>query len=98
MKPLRSCQVVIFDTRGKQRLVRVTVPFWFARHFARHDGKFQWLGELTFLDDTEFDPETIPLSLAQIENHGAGLIVDCRHCEWWMVHGMGGIVALVRER
>ncbi len=86
VKPLHSFKVVIFDTRGKQRLVSITVPFWFARHFARHAGKFQWLGELTFLDDTEFDPETIHLSLAQIEDHGAGLIVDYRHASggWFM--------------
>jgi len=37
------------------------------------------LGELTFLDDTEFDPEPIQLSLAQVERHGPGLVVDYRH-------------------
>jgi hypothetical protein len=86
MKPLHWFKVVIFDTRGRPRLVRITVPFWFARHFARHDGKFRWLGELTFLDDTEFDPEAIQLSLAQIEGYGAGLIVDYRHASggWFM--------------
>jgi hypothetical protein len=32
-----------------------------------------------FLDDTEFDPEFIQLSLAQVERHGPGLMVDYRH-------------------
>ena len=40
---------------------------------------FRWLGQLTFLDDTEFDPEPIQLSLAQVERHGPGLVVDYRH-------------------
>jgi hypothetical protein len=75
---LKSFHTVIFDTRGGQRLIHTTVPFWFARRYARHNGQFQWLGELTFLDDTEFDPETIQLSLDQIERHGPGLIVDYR--------------------
>src|SRR5215813_9041945 len=78
--PVRSFHTVIFDTRGEQRLIHITAPFWFARRFARHNtGQFQWLGELTFLDDTEFDPEMIQLSLDQIERHGPGLIVDYRH-------------------
>ena len=37
------------------------------------------LRQLTFLDDTEFDPEAIRLSLDRIERHGPGLIVDYRH-------------------
>jgi hypothetical protein len=75
--PLRSFHTVVFDTRGGQRLVRITVPYRFGRLFRR--GGFRWLGELTFLDDTEFDPEPIQLSLAQIERHGPGLMVDYRH-------------------
>jgi hypothetical protein len=55
--PLRSFDTVVFDTRGGQRLVRIDVPYWFARRFAGRDGEFRWLGQLTFLDDTEFDPE-----------------------------------------
>ena len=54
--PLRSFDTIIFDTRGDQRIVRITVPYRFARLFGRGAG-FRWLGELTFLDDTEFDPE-----------------------------------------
>jgi hypothetical protein len=78
-KPLHVFHTVIFDTRGGERLVRITAPYWFARAFARHDGEFRWLGELTFLDDTEFDPEEIRLSLREIERHGPGLIADYRH-------------------
>jgi hypothetical protein len=74
--PLRAFHTVIFDTRGDERLVRITVPYWFGRRFARHEGKFIWLGELSFLDDTEFDPEEIQLSLDEIERHGPGLLVD----------------------
>jgi hypothetical protein len=76
--PLHSFNTIIFDTRGGERLVRITVPYRFARLFGRGRG-FRWLGELTFLDDTEFDPEPIQLSLAQVERHGPGLMVDYRH-------------------
>ena len=75
--PLRSFNTIIFDTRGGDRIVRIRVPYRFARLFGR--GGFRWLGELTFLDDTEFDPEPIQLSLAQVERHGPGLVVDYRH-------------------
>lgn len=78
-RPLHTFHTVVFDTRGEQRLVHITVPYWFARRFARHAGEFQWLGELTFLDDTEFDPDAIRLSLDEIEAHGPGLIVYHRH-------------------
>jgi hypothetical protein len=77
--PLRSFHTVIFDTRGGERLVRIDVPYWFARRFAGRDGGFKWLGQLTFLDDTEFDPEAIRLSVDQLERRGPGLIVDYRH-------------------
>lgn len=77
--PLRSFHTVIFDTRGGQRLVRIDVPYWFARRFAGRDGEFRWLGQLTFLDDTEFDPEAIRLSVDQLERRGPGLIADYRH-------------------
>jgi hypothetical protein len=76
--PLHSFNTIIFDTRGDQRIVRISVPFRFARLFGR-GADFRWLGELTFLDDTEFDPEPIQLSLAQVERHGPGLMVDYRH-------------------
>ena len=79
--PLRSFHTVIFDTCGSRRLVRIDVPYWFARRFAGRDGEFRWLGQLTFLDDTEFDPEAIRLSLDEIERHGPGLIADYRHAD-----------------
>lgn len=77
--PLRSFHTVIFDTRGGQRIVRITVPYWFARRFAGPDGEFRWLGQLTFLDDTEFDPEAIRLSVGQLERRGPGLVADYQH-------------------
>ena len=78
-QPLRAFHTVIFDRRGGDRLVEITVPFWLGRRYAWHDGSFAWLGELTFLDDTEFDPEPMRLSIAEIERHGPGLLVDHRH-------------------
>ena len=78
-RPLRAFHAVIFDRRGGDRLVEVSVPYWLGRTYARHDGSFAWLGELTFLDDTEFDPEPLQLSLHEIERHGPGLLVDYRH-------------------
>jgi hypothetical protein len=77
--PLHSFHTVIFDTRGDQRIVRITVPYWFARRFAGSDGEFRWLGQLTFLDDTEFDPESIRLSLDQLERRGPGLVTYYQH-------------------
>lgn len=77
--PLHTFHTVIFDTRGNQRLIHITVPYWFARLFADRDGEFKWLGQLTFLDDTEFDGEAIRLSLDQLEQRGPGLIVDYQH-------------------
>jgi hypothetical protein len=78
-QPLRTFHTVVYDTRGGGRLVRISVPYWLAQRYARHDGAFRWLGELTFLDDTEFDPESIVVSLDQLERRGPGLIVDYRH-------------------
>ena len=79
VRPLRAFHTVIFDTRGGERLVKMTVPYWFGRRYARHSGHFIWLGELSFLSDTEFDPEPVQLSLDQIERHGPGLLVDYQH-------------------
>src|SRR5437867_604567 len=62
---LHAFHTVVFDMRGGERLVHITAPYWLARAFARHDGEFRWLGELTFFDDTEFDAESIRLSLRQ---------------------------------
>ena len=78
-RSLRSFHTIVFDTRGGRRLVRITVPFWFARRFADGNGEFRWLGQLTFLDDTEFDPEPIRLSLDQLERRGPGLVAYYQH-------------------
>ena len=76
---IRNFHTVIFDTRGGQRLVRIDVPYWFARLFAGRNREFVWLGQLTFLDDTEFDAEAIRLPLAQVERRGPGLVAYYRH-------------------
>jgi hypothetical protein len=57
----------------------------------RASRRFRWLGELTFLDDTEFDPEPIQLSFDDIERHGPGVIVDFRH------PGAGQFIAWVEQ-
>jgi hypothetical protein len=77
--PVHTFHTVILDTRGSERMVHITVPYWFARFFADRDGEFKWLGQLTFLDDTEFDSEAIRLSLDQLEQRGPGLIIDYQH-------------------
>ena len=77
--PIRAFHTVIFDTRGGSRLIHLTAPCAVARLFAHRDGRFRWLGELTFLDDTEFDPEPIQLSFEAIRRRGPGLLVDFRH-------------------
>lgn len=63
--PLHTFHAMIFDTQGGQRIVRISMPYRFGRLFGRRGG-FRWLGQLTFLDDTEFDPEPIQLSLNQL--------------------------------
>jgi len=78
-RPLRAFHTVIFDRRGGDRLVEVSVPYWLGRTYARHEGSYAWLGELTFLDDTEFDAEPLRVSIDEIERHGPGLLVDYRH-------------------
>lgn len=76
---VRAFHTVILDTRGSTRVVRLTVPRWFGRLFAGRSGELKWLGELTWLDDTEFDAEPIRLSWEQVDRHGPGLLVDYRH-------------------
>lgn len=78
-QPIRAFHTVIFDTRGGDRLIHLTAPIPVARLFAHRDGWYRWLGELTFLDDTEFDPEPIHLSFDDIRRRGPGLLVDYRH-------------------
>ena len=78
-RPLRTFHTIVFDRRDGDRLVEMTVPFWLGRKYARHEDSFVWLGELSFFDDTEFDPERVQLSISEIERHGPGLLVDYRH-------------------
>jgi hypothetical protein len=75
---LHTVHTVIFDTRGQSRLVQISVPYWVATKYAAR-GEFKWLGQLTFLDDTEFDSEAIQLSLNALERRGPGLLVDHSH-------------------
>lgn len=77
--PIHAFHTMILDTRSSPRLVHISAPIPFARLFAHRDGWFRWLGELTFLDDTEFDPEPIHLSFDDIKRRGPGLLVDYRH-------------------
>ncbi len=77
--PLHSFHTLIFDTRGDQRLVHLTMPYWLVRLRSRRHREFRWLGEMTFLDDTEFDAEAIHVSLDEIERNGPGLLVDYQH-------------------
>jgi hypothetical protein len=76
--PVRVIHTLVFDTRGNGRLVQVSAPFWMVKLLAR-SGRLHSLGELTFLDDTEFDPEAIDLSLEQVARRGPGPLVDFRH-------------------
>lgn len=76
---LHSFHTVIFDTRGGRRLVHVTMPYRLGRLYAGTSGQFRWLGELTFLDDTEFDGEPIHMTLEEIKRRGPGLLADRRH-------------------
>lgn len=68
---------VIFDTRGGGRLVQVEAPVWLVRLWVRN-GKLRSLGELTFFDDTEFDPDPVDLSLVQLQRQ-RGVLADRRH-------------------
>ena len=76
---LSQYHALIYDSRAGGRLVRINVPWWFAKRFVAPDGEFKGLGRLTMLDDTEFDPEAIRLPFRILEWHGPGLVVDYRH-------------------
>jgi hypothetical protein len=76
--PVHGIHTLVFDTRGGGRLVEVSAPFWMVKLLAR-GGRLHSLGELTFFDDTEFDPEPIDLSLEQVARRGPGPLVDFRH-------------------
>ena len=59
-----------------RKLLHVDVPFRAVR-WLRPSG-FTWLGQFYFLEDTEFDPIRVGLSLNDVERHGRGLLVDYR--------------------
>src|SRR5437660_936643 len=66
--PPRTFHVLLFDTRSG-RLVRIDLPMAFVR-FRWSDG-FTYLGQMTFLEDTEFDPDRVGLSIADLDRYGA---------------------------
>src|SRR5436190_3794804 len=66
-RPLHTFHTVIFDRRGGDRLVDISLPYWLGRQYARHHGSFAWLGEPPFLDDTEFDPAPLQPSINVLE-------------------------------
>jgi hypothetical protein len=72
----RVLHVVVFDSRSGT-IVRINLP-WRAIRLMYPNG-FTYLGELTLLEDTEFDGDRILLSLHDLERRG--LIVDHRHAD-----------------
>ncbi len=74
--PPRTLYVLVFDSRS-QRLVRTNLPLN-VLGLIRTNG-FRYLGELTFLDDTEFDADRLTLTVGDIEERGPGLVLDHAH-------------------
>ena len=71
-----TLHTVVFESRtGK--LVRINLPFRVVR--LMHPNGFTYLGELTFLEDTEFDSDRALLTLDDLEQHAPTLVVDHRH-------------------
>ena len=71
-----TLHTVVFESRtGK--LVRINLPFRVVR--LMHPNGFTYLGELTFLEDTEFDSDRALLTLDDLERHAPTLVVDHRH-------------------
>jgi len=68
--------VVVFDARSG-KIVRITLPWRAVR--LMHPNGFTYLGELTFLEDTEFDGDRVLLTLDDLERPRPTLIVDHRH-------------------
>jgi hypothetical protein len=68
--------VVVFDALSG-KIVRISLPWHAVR--LMHPNGFTYLGELTFLEDTEFDGDRILVSLHDLEQRGRGLVVDHRH-------------------
>ncbi|PYR55005.1 MAG: hypothetical protein DMF91_25405 [Acidobacteria bacterium] len=71
-----SLHTVVFESRTG-RLVRINLPFRVVR--LMHPNGFTYLGELTFLEDTEFDSDRALLTLDDLERHAPTLVVDHRH-------------------
>jgi hypothetical protein len=66
---LESLRVLAYDTRAG-KLVRITIPFWLLRLApSRH---------FSVLDDNgiDFDSDRVHLTIADLERHGPGLILD----------------------
>jgi hypothetical protein len=72
---IQSFHTLVYEMPSR-KLLRVNMPFWAMRHL-RSSG-FRYLGQFYFLEDTEFDPIRVELSLEDVERHGPGLLVDQR--------------------
>ena len=72
---LHGFHTLVYEMPSR-RLLRVNMPFR-ALRFLRRSG-FTYLGQFYFLEDTEFDPIRVGLSLEDLERHGRGPIVDHR--------------------
>jgi hypothetical protein len=72
---IQSFHALVYEMPSR-KLLRVNVPFWAMRHL-RSSG-FTYLGQFYFLEDTEFDPVRVGLTLSDVERHGRGLLVDHR--------------------
>ena len=72
---IQSFHTLVYEMPSK-RLLRVNIPFG-AMRFLRRKG-FTYLGQFYFLEDTEFDPIRVGLSLEDVERRGPGPIVDHR--------------------
>ena len=72
---IHSFHALVYEMPSRQ-LLRVNFPFRVVR-LLRSSG-FTYLGQFYFLEDTEFDPVRVGLSLSDVERHGRGLLVDHR--------------------
>lgn len=71
----RTLHVTVFESRSG-RLLHVILPLSVVRLV--HSDGFTWLGQMTFLEDTEFDPDRVLLTLDDL-SRGPRLLVDHRH-------------------
>lgn len=74
----RTLYCTVFDTRS-QRLVRINLPLAVVR--VMRPGGFTYLGEITFLEDTDFDADRVDLTLDDLDARGPGLLVDHQHAD-----------------